>query len=142
MKKTAFLNLMSDFGDDYLLYTSFIGGYVKHTHNQFNFNLFTSEVSIAKYANGQVSFAMSNVCVTDDQPRVIPVFDHVKTGNADTIFDLGEVWKFITSGVAVDLSTPPAGVTVVQGECTHDQTQPARIAYINQVNPNREGSLR
>jgi LruC domain-containing protein len=81
---------------------------------------------------GQVPIAMADVSVTDDQTGVSPVFDHVKTGNADAIFDHGEVWVYVASGVAVDLSTPPAGVTVVQEACIHGETEPARTAYVNQ----------
>ncbi len=81
---------------------------------------------------GQVAIAKSNVSVTDDQTGVTPAFDHEKTGNADAIFDPGEVWVYVASGVAVDLTNPPAGVTVVPGVCTHGQTQPPRTAYVNQ----------
>ncbi len=81
---------------------------------------------------GNVSVPAANVSVTDDQTGVTPAFDHVKTGNADTIFDPGEVWVYVATGVAVNLYNPPAGVTVVPGVCTHGQTQPPRTAYVNQ----------
>jgi uncharacterized repeat protein (TIGR01451 family) len=81
---------------------------------------------------GNVSIPAANISITDNQPGVTPVFDHVKTGNADTIFDPGEVWVYVASGIAVNLSSPPTGVTVVPGVCTHKQTQPSRTAYVNQ----------
>jgi LruC domain-containing protein len=42
------------------------------------------------------------------------------------------VWLYKATGIAVNLSNPPAGVKVTQGVCTHGQTQPARTAYVNQ----------
>ena len=81
---------------------------------------------------GQVAVTRASVTVTDDQPGVTPVFDHEVTGNGDTIFDPGEVWLYKASGSAVDLSAPPAGVKVVQGVCTQNQTQLPRTAYVNQ----------
>jgi LruC domain-containing protein len=151
-----------NFGNDVNLYSGLLGGFEKQTLIQFDFTLLTPAVSIVKYTNGQVAndpnggdvpvinpgdpvtwtyevtntgevpIARSNVSVTDDQTGVTPVFDHVKTGNADTIFDPGEVWVYVATGIAVDLNTPPVGVTVVQGVCTHNQTQPPRTAYVNQ----------
>ena len=81
---------------------------------------------------GQRAIAQADVSVTDDQTGVTPVFDHEISGNGDTIFDPGEVWLYKATGTAVDLSAPPAGIKVVQGACTHNQTQPPRTAYVNQ----------
>ena len=142
MKKTALQHLMSYFSNDYVPYSGFLGSYVEQTHIQFNFNPLPPKVSITKYANGQVPFATSNASVTDDRPKVITDFDHVKTGNADIIFEPDEVFMYVASGVTIGLSTPTTGMTVVPGECTHNQTQPTRTDYVNRINPIREWSLR
>ena len=142
MKKTALQHLMSYFSNDYVPYSGFLGSYIEQTHIQSNFNLLTPKVSITKYANSQAPFDTSNADVTDYQPKVIPVFDHVKTVNADTIFEPDEVLMYVASGVTIGLSTPTTDVTVVPGACTHNQTQPTRTDYINWINTIREWSLR
>jgi LruC domain-containing protein len=151
-----------NFGYDVNLYTGLLGGYEKQTLIRFDFTLLTPAVSIVKYTNGQlandpngadvpvinpgdtvtwtykvtntgqVAVARANVSVTDDQTGVTPAFDHEISGNGNTVFDPGEVWVYVASGIAVDLNNPPADVTVVPGVCTHGQTQPPRNAYVNQ----------
>jgi LruC domain-containing protein len=156
------LNPDSNYGNDPGLYTGVINEYLKQTLIRFDFSLLNPAVSIVKSTNGeiasdpddadvpeikpgdpvtwtyvvtntgQVRIANTAVTVTDDQNGVSPVFDQEISGNGDSVFDPGEVWSYKATGVAVDLSTPPAGVKVTQGVCTHNQTQPARTAYVNQ----------
>ena len=80
---------------------------------------------------GEVSVPAADVAVTDDQTGVTPVFYNEISGNGDTVFNPGESWLYIATGTAVNLTVPPAGVKVVQGACTHNQTQPPRTAYVN-----------
>ena len=156
------LNPDGNYGNDTILYTGVINEYLKQTLIRFDFNLLNPAVSIVKYTNGQVAndpdgadvpeikpgdpvtwtyvvtntgnvpVPAANLSVTDDQTGVTPVFDHEISGNGDSVFDAGEVWSYKATGVAVDLTIPPGGVKVTQGVCTHDQTQPARTAYVNQ----------
>jgi LruC domain-containing protein len=156
------LNPDGNYGNDTILYTGVKSEYLKQTLIRFDFSLLNPAVSIVKYTNGeiasdpdgadvpninpgdpvtwtyvvtntgQVRIANTAVTVTDDQNGVSPVFDQEISGNRDSVFDPGEVWSYKATGVAVDLSTPPAGVKVTQGVCTHNQTQPARTAYVNQ----------
>jgi LruC domain-containing protein len=156
------LNPDGNYGNDTILYTGLINSFLKQTLIRFDFSLLNPAVSIAKYTNGQaaddpdgadvpeikpgdtvtwtyvvtntgqVRVANTYISVTDDQIGVTPAYDHEINGNGDSVFDPGEVWLYKATGVAVDLTTPPAGVKVTQGVCTHNQTQPARTAYVNQ----------
>ena len=76
-----------------------------------------ASVAAATARGGQVDVAAFRRALADarSRPFSAAIFDHVKTGNADTIFDPGEVWVYTATGLAVDLSAPPAGVKVVQG---------------------------
>src|SRR5262249_41674577 len=79
---------------------------------------------------GETHVPRAQVSVVDNQTGVTPVFDHVMTGNADTIFDPGEVWIYVATGTALNLNSP-GGAIVQQNACTHNNTQPPRTAYIN-----------
>ncbi len=68
---------------------------------------------------GNVSFPESDVVVTDNQPGVIPGGDLVSGGfimgdtNDNNILDPGETWTYVAFGTALNLSSPPPGVTTV-----------------------------
>ena len=81
---------------------------------------------------GNIPIPGASVKVEDDQTGVTPAFDKVLSGNSDNVFDPGEVWQYIATGTAVDLSNPPAGVITVANSCTLNQTQLPHTAYINQ----------
>jgi hypothetical protein len=80
---------------------------------------------------GQTSVPAADVDVTDNQTGVTPTFTSVITGDADTVFEPGEVWLYTATGPAVNLTSPPAGVITQPNVCTHAQTQPPRTAYVN-----------
>lgn len=81
---------------------------------------------------GNTAVPRSQVLVSDNTPGVIPTFTSVVSGNADLVFQPGEIWLYTATGVALDLTLPPpAGVTTVAGVCTAGGTQPARTAYVN-----------
>lgn len=80
---------------------------------------------------GNTSIPRASVNVTDNEPGVTPVFDQEITGNGDTSFDPGEVWQYKATGVAVDLTAPPAGTIVQINACTVNGTQPPHTAYVN-----------
>jgi len=81
---------------------------------------------------GETSVPREQITVTDNQPGVTPVFDEVVTGDADTLFEPGEVWDYTATGVAVDLTNPPDGMITVEDACTVEGTQPGATAYVNQ----------
>ncbi len=80
---------------------------------------------------GNWSIHKSFIDVSDNQPGVSPVFNQEISGNGDDKLDPGEVWEYIATGTALDLSTPPQGVIVQEGVCTHDGTELPRTAYVN-----------
>ncbi len=152
----------ANFGISDILYTGLVADYQKQSLIQFLFTVEHPAVTIVKYTNGQeannpngpdvpqinpgdpvvwtyrvtntgnVAIPRANVAVTDDQTGVTPTFDVELSGNGDTVFNPAEVWRYRASGVAVNLSSPPAGVITVPNACTLNQTQPARTAYVNQ----------
>jgi hypothetical protein len=81
---------------------------------------------------GSTHVAKADVKVTDNTTGVTPAFDHEQTGNGDDTFDPGEVWIYIASGTALDLTQPPPSGTHTQDNaCTHNGQEPGRTAYIN-----------
>ena len=81
---------------------------------------------------GNTSVAQGSVVVTDNTTGVTPTFTSEVTGDADALFDPGEVWLFPSTGPAPNLTqAPPAGVTTVPNSCTAGGTQPPRHAYTN-----------
>lgn len=80
---------------------------------------------------GETSVPFSAVEVTDDQPGLLVGFLGVFIGDADNLFEPGEVWLFQAMGTALDLAHPPAAVTVVPDACTHGDTERPRPAYRN-----------
>jgi len=79
---------------------------------------------------GSTSVARSQVVVADNQPGVTPAFDHEVTGNGDASLDPGEVWVYSATGAALNLASPPFGVTVQVNSCTAVATQLPRSAYL------------
>lgn len=63
---------------------------------------------------GGVAFSEPEVAVADSQPGLNPTLD-VSTDDGDMILSRGEIWTYTASAQAVDLTSPPAGVTVVPG---------------------------
>jgi hypothetical protein len=80
---------------------------------------------------GNMPITKASVSVTDNQTGVTPAFDQELAGNADAIFNPGEIWQYKATGIAVDLVLPPAGTIVTLNACTLQGTQPARSAYTN-----------
>jgi hypothetical protein len=90
----------ADGADDYDLPRIASGGPVTWTYEVVN--------------TGAVAFPEADVLVTDSQTGVTPVLD-VASDDGDLILSPGETWTYTASAQALDLSTPPAGVTVVPG---------------------------
>jgi len=81
---------------------------------------------------GETSVAKANVFVSDNVTGVSPVFDSVLTGNADAVFDPGEVWQYKATGTALNLSVaPPAGAHFVNDVCSQGGSRPPATAYTN-----------
>lgn len=78
---------------------------------------------------GQANLTLADLRVTDSDPTLTPQFDPT-SDNGDGILTPGERWRYIATGVAHDLSTPPPSVTVVNGCLRLTQAQPGR-AYEN-----------
>lgn len=68
---------------------------------------------------GEVAFPEAEVAVTDSQPGVTPVLDPA-SDDGDMILSPGETWSYLATGTALDLASPPVGVTVVPG-CGDDR---------------------
>ena len=79
---------------------------------------------------GDVVFAPADISVTDSQPGVTPVYDPTSDPNGNNLLEPGEAWRYVATGVAVDLAAPPASVTVVQG-CDALETGNTRATYQN-----------
>jgi len=81
---------------------------------------------------GGVTYALEEVDVTDSDLNVTPSFEGVIAGDADTLLEPGEVWRYSAVGQAVDLTAPPAGVETVSDVCTGgDDNIPSSTAYVN-----------
>ena len=80
---------------------------------------------------GQTAPASADVVVTDDH-GVTLTFTSELSGNADMIFNPGEVWLYTGIGQALDLSKQiPDGILYIPNSCTADGTQGPRTAYQN-----------
>ena len=79
---------------------------------------------------GNVVFTPDEISVTDSQPGVTPVYDPSSDPNGNDLLEPGEAWRYVATGVAVALNSPPAGVTVVQG-CDVTETDNSRATYQN-----------
>ena len=64
---------------------------------------------------GEVAFSEAEVSVTDSQPGVMPVLDTNSDDGGDMILSPSESWTYTATAQALDLTTPPEGVTVVPG---------------------------
>ena len=64
---------------------------------------------------GDVDVSEAELVVTDSQSGVTPVLDTASDTGGDLILSPGETWIYTATAQALDLSTPPAGVTVVPG---------------------------
>ena len=64
---------------------------------------------------GEVDVSEAEIVVTDSQPGVSPALDTNSDTGGDLILSPGEIWTYTATGQALDLSTPPADVTVVPG---------------------------
>jgi hypothetical protein len=74
---------------------------------------------------GNVSFAMANVVVTDNQPGVTPAPELsggfvVGDANQNNQLDPGETWTYTASGTALLLASPPPGVKVITNQAGQD----------------------
>jgi uncharacterized repeat protein (TIGR01451 family) len=78
---------------------------------------------------GNVSFALEDVTVTDDQPGVSPVFD-AASDDGDSILSPGEVWLYTATLPAEDLMNSVSGATIVDG-CDPGNTGITRDTYEN-----------
>ncbi len=87
---------------------------------------------------GPVDIPLAEITVTDNIPGVSPLFDAVVSGDGkgdgNGILQPGEVWRYSASGVAVDLTNPPAGqgLVLVPNVCRGGNANvPGRTAYTN-----------
>jgi len=81
---------------------------------------------------GTTDIPKSDITVTDNVPGVNPVFDSVKTGNADDILEPGEVWTYKATGVALELEQSNLPNLVPDACRQGDLNAPGRTAYTNQ----------
>lgn len=68
---------------------------------------------------GEVAFPAAAIAVIDSQPGVTPVLDP-GSDDGDMILSPGETWSFLATATALELTSPPTGVTVVPG-CGNDR---------------------
>ncbi len=68
---------------------------------------------------GGDTFAEAELTVTDNQPGVTPILD-TATDDGDMILSPGETWTYTATAQVLDLTGPPAGITVVPG-CNDDR---------------------
>lgn len=64
---------------------------------------------------GEVAVSEGEVTVTDSQPGIAPVLDPGSDVGGDSILSPGETWTYTASALALDLTLPPVGITVVPG---------------------------
>jgi hypothetical protein len=92
---------------------------------------------------GNVTYTLAQVVVTDSQPGITPIFDPT-SDDGDGLLSPAEGWRYTATGVADNLQTPPAAITVVAGCSLNDSPVPgARNAYANigtVVVPNAQAS--
>ncbi|RIK37537.1 MAG: hypothetical protein DCC55_23950 [Chloroflexi bacterium] len=79
---------------------------------------------------GTVPFTLAEVVVTDDQPGVTPQFVPASDVGADGILDPGEVWLYVATLPAQNLSNATGGTTIVPG-CDPSGTGLTRNTYRN-----------
>ena len=80
---------------------------------------------------GNVDIPEADITVTDNVPGVNPVFDSVKTGDADNILEPGEVWTYSASGTALDLTTANQPNLVADSCNNAEGSTPGSTAYTN-----------
>ncbi len=87
---------------------------------------------------GPVDIPFAEITVTDNIPGVSPVFSAIVSGDGkgdgSAILQPGEVWRYIATGVAINLSNPPQnqGLVLVPNVCREGDAQaPGRTAYTN-----------
>lgn len=85
---------------------------------------------------GNIAFALAEVSVTDNQAGVTPLFDP-QSDDGDQLLSPGEVWRYLATGVALDLQIAQ-NVTIVSG-CGFDDAGD-RNTYAN-VGTVRAGDL-
>ena len=86
--------------------------------------------------NGPVDIPFADISVTDNIAGVNPVFSSVISGDlkgdGNGLLQPNEVWEFVATGVAVNLSNPPAGLVLNTNACQQGVVgAPGRNAYTN-----------
>ncbi|MCW5841207.1 MAG: hypothetical protein KIT77_08145 [Caldilinea sp.] len=85
--------------------------------------------------NGPVDIPFADISVTDNIAGVNPVFSSVISGDlkgdGNGLLQPNEVWEYVATGTALNLSSPPAGFTPTPNACQQGQTVPGRNAYVN-----------
>ncbi len=86
--------------------------------------------------NGPVDIPFADISVTDNIAGVNPVFSSVISGDlkgdGNGLLQPGEVWEYSATGVAVNLSNPPAGLVLNTNACQQGVVgAPGRNAYTN-----------
>lgn len=85
---------------------------------------------------GNIAFDLAQISVTDDQAGVTPMFNP-ESDNGDEVLSPGEVWRYVATGIALDLQTAQ-NVTIVSG-CANDEGV-ERNTYAN-IGAVRAGNL-
>jgi len=86
--------------------------------------------------NGPVDIPFADISVTDNIAGVNPVFSAVISGDlkgdGNGLLQPNEVWEYVATGVAVNLSNPPAGLVLNTNACQQGVVgAPGRNAYTN-----------
>lgn len=68
---------------------------------------------------GTTAFSEAEIVVTDSQAGINPVLDF-NSDDGDMILSPGENWVYTATAQAIDLTSPPSGITVVPG-CGDDR---------------------
>ena len=87
---------------------------------------------------GPIDIPLGEITVTDNIPGVTPLFAAVVSGDGkgdgNAILQPGEVWRYVATGLALDLRTPPVGtgLVLVPNVCrAGNLATPGRTAYTN-----------
>lgn len=72
---------------------------------------------------GNVTLTQSQITVTDSQPGITVTLD-INSDNGDGVLSPAESWLYVATGNAVNLGSPPGGITVVDGCAVGTTTRP------------------
>ncbi|MEM7130744.1 MAG: choice-of-anchor E domain-containing protein, partial [Chloroflexota bacterium] len=80
--------------------------------------------------DGNATFALNELSVTDSDPAVTPVFDPTSDSGGDQLLSPGETWLYTATGTAQNLDRPNPGTSIVSG-CGPEESDAQRSAYQN-----------